>query len=128
MRVSSRFFQGKTIGALLAAMSLSAPAGATIVWEGREVAAWPDIPITAPGGGAQLAVSTQLFPHPSGVVHGLTILVDFSDQAAAYTKADVDAWLNQKGFNGFGLKGSVRDYFLGQSLGKVIVRIGTHAG
>lgn len=121
MRVNSKVFQGKAVGGLLATMclSLSPQAGATIVWEGQEVAAWPDMPITAPGGGAQLAVSTQLFPHPSGVVNGLTILVDFSDQSAAYTKADVDAWLNQKGFNGFGLEGSVRDYFLGQSQGKV---------
>jgi M6 family metalloprotease-like protein len=107
--------------ALLAAAGLSfaVPAGATIVWEGKEVAAWPDIAIVQPANGAQLALSKQLFPHPSGVVHGLTILVDFSDQAAAYSKEDVDAWLNQAGFNSFGLKGSVRDYYLGQSLGKV---------
>lgn len=113
-----------TIAALLAAAGSSfvAPAQATIVWEGKEVAAWPDLPAppAEAKSGAQLAqVSTQLFPHPSGVVRGLTILVDFSDQAAAYTKADVDAWLNEKGFSGFGLKGSVRDYFLGQSQGKV---------
>ena len=118
---SSKFVQGKTVAGLLGAVcfSLSAQAGATIVWEGHEVTAWPDLPIAAPGSGAQFAVNTPLFPHPSGVVHGLTILVDFSDQPAAYTKADVEAWLNEKGFNGFGLKGSIRDYFLGQSQGKV---------
>lgn len=91
------------------------------MWEGKEVAAWPDlaqVPVVAPSG-AQFAVSTPLFPHPSGVVRGLTILVDFSDQPAAYSKTDVEAWLNQEGFNGFGLKGSVRDYFFGQSQGKV---------
>lgn len=121
MRFSSKFVQGKVVGGLLGALciSLTARVGATIVWEGQEVAAWPDTPITAPGGGAQLAISAQLFPHPAGVVHGLTILVDFSDAPAAYTKTDVDGWLNQKGFSGFGLKGSVRDYFLGQSQGKV---------
>jgi M6 family metalloprotease-like protein len=105
-----------------AASSFVAPAQATIVWEGKEVAAWPDLPqisTITPKGEAQLAVSTPSFPHPSGVVRGLTILVDFSDQPAAYSKADVDAWLNQEGFNGFGLKGSVRDYFFGQSRGKV---------
>jgi M6 family metalloprotease-like protein len=111
----------KPIVGLLAAagLSLAAPARATIVWEGREVAAWPDVPVDVARSGAQLAVSTPLFPHPSGVVRGLTILVDFSDQAAAYSKADVEAWLNQEGFTGFGLDGSVRDYFLGQSQGKV---------
>lgn len=105
-----------------AASTFVAPAQATIVWEGKEVAAWPDlphVPAIAPHGEAQLAVSTPLFPHPSGVVRGLTILVDFSDQPAAYSKADVEGWLNQEGFNGFGLDGSVRDYFFGQSRGKV---------
>jgi M6 family metalloprotease-like protein len=53
------------------------------------------------------------------VVRGLTILVDFSDQSPAYSKTDVEAWLNQEGFSGFGLDDSVRDYFLGQSQGKV---------
>jgi M6 family metalloprotease-like protein/MYXO-CTERM domain-containing protein len=110
-------------GALVAAMlSRAALAEATIVWEGKEVAAWPDLPVAPPvvAGGAQFArLGTQLFPHPSGVVHGLTILVDFSDQAPAYTKADVDGWLNEQGFEGFGLDGSVRDYFFGQSNGKV---------
>jgi len=105
------------LGALVS--SIARPAQATIVWEGKEVRAWPDLPIVAPPAGAALAVSKPLFPHPSGSVVGLTILVDFSDQSAAYTKDDVDAWLNQKGFTGFGLKGSVRDYYLGQSRGKV---------
>ena len=105
--------------ASLLALSFATPAGATIVWEGHEVPAWPDAPAPVVTGGGQLAVATPRFPHPSGVVRGLTILVDFSDQAAAYTKTDVDAWLNQEGFTGFGLKGSVRDYYFGQSKGKV---------
>jgi M6 family metalloprotease-like protein len=60
-----------------------------------------------------------LFPHPSGVVLGLTILVDFSDQASSYSKEEVDAWLNAPGYSKFGLKGSIRDYFLKQSNGKI---------
>lgn len=121
LRMRSKLVHREAIAGLLGAvgLSLAPPAAATIVWEGREVAAWPDVPSAEPASGAQLAVNTQLFPHPSGVVHGLTILVDFSDQTASYSKADVDGWLNQEGFNGFGLKGSVRDYFLGQSHGKV---------
>ena len=114
----------RTVVGLLAAAGSSfvARAEATIVWEGKQVAAWPDLPlpvVVAKGGASFAQVSAPFFPHPSGVVHGLTILVDFSDQAAAYTKTDVDAWLNQEGFTGFGLKGSVRDYYFGQSMGKV---------
>lgn len=99
----------------------AAPANATIVWEGREVPAWPDLPAPAPStpGFQQAATNINLFPHPSGVVRGLTILVDFSDQASGYSKEEVDAWLNQAGYAKFGLKGSVRDYYLGQSNGKV---------
>lgn len=118
MRSRSFLFQSTLVLAALGSL-VARPAQATIVWEGKEVPAWPDLPIVAPPAGAALAVSKPLFPHPSGSVVGLTILVDFSDQAAAYTKDDVDAWLNQKGFTGFGLKGSVRDYYLGQSRGKV---------
>ena len=105
-----------------AVFALACPAAATIVWDGKEVVAWPDLPmraLEAPSGAQFAQLGTQLFPHPSGVVRGLTILVDFSDQAPAYTKADVEAWLNQAGYKQFGLDGSVRDYYLGQSGGKV---------
>jgi M6 family metalloprotease-like protein len=106
--------------AVAAAVS-AAPANATIVWEGHEVPAWPDLPVPSPPPSGYQAVATNinLFPHPSGVVKGLTILVDFSDQASAYSKEEIDAWLNQSGYNKFGLKGSIRDYYLGQSNGKV---------
>lgn len=99
----------------------AAPANATIVWQGREVPAWPDLPLPAAStpGFEQAASNINLFPHPSGVVKGLTILVDFSDQASAYSKEEIDAWLNQSGYSKFGLKGSVRDYYLNQSNGKV---------
>jgi M6 family metalloprotease-like protein/MYXO-CTERM domain-containing protein len=111
------------LAALLAGATIGLPAtaNATIVWEGREVPAWPDLPLAAQStpGFQQAATSINLFPHPSGVVRGLTILVDFSDQASAYSKEEVDAWLNQSGYNKFSLKGSVRDYYLNQSNGKV---------
>ena len=119
MRVRLNFARG--FGGLLVLLgsSFATPAGATIVWDGHEVPAWPDAPVPDATGAGQLAVAKPLFPHPSGVVRGLTILVDFSDQSAAYTKTDIEAWLNQEGFTGFGLKGSVRDYYFGQSRGKV---------
>ena len=103
--------------------TLAGEAQATIVVNGKAVPAWPDLqprepapPIAFDKFGASAAM---LFPHPSGVLHGLTILVDFSDQAGAYSKTEVDAWLNDKGYNQFGLTGSIRDYYLKQSNGKV---------
>ncbi|HET7545371.1 MAG TPA: M6 family metalloprotease domain-containing protein [Polyangiaceae bacterium] len=102
--------------------TLASEAQATIVVNGKAVPAWPDL---EPGEPAPTALdqfgasAAMLFPHPSGVLRGLTILVDFSDQAGAYSKTEVDAWLNSKGYNQFGLTGSVRDYYLKQSNGKV---------
>lgn len=112
-------------GAILAAFAAApSSARATIVWEGREVPAWPDLPESggAAVAGRHLAAAPSginLFPHPSGVVRGLTILVDFSDKTSAYSKEEIEAWLNQTGYNKFGLKGSIRDYYLKQSSGKV---------
>lgn len=90
---------------------------------GKAVPAWPELQTDEPP--PQVAfdqvgvAAAMLFPHPSGVVRGLTILVDFSDQAGAYSKSEIDAWLNTKGYNQFGLTGSVRDYYSKQSNGKV---------
>jgi len=112
------------VGLLAGFAAAPSPARATIVWEGREVPAWPDLPESSAAGpaGRRLAAappSINLFPHPSGTVRGLTILVDFSDKASAYSKEEIDAWLNQVGYSKFGLKGSIRDYYLKQSNSKV---------
>ena len=95
---------------------LSAPARATIVWQGKQVPAWPDL--QPPANASVLydqVLPSHLFPHPSGVVAGLVILVDFSDTPATLSKDEIDAWLNTKGYNKYGLTGSIRDYYLGQS-------------
>lgn len=93
--------------------------------------AWPDEAVAASGGfiagGAAGAAAAKTgaaapvhhYPHPAGTVLGLTLLVDFSDQAPAFTKEEVDEWLNLKGFNRFSCKGSVRDFYLDASNGKV---------
>ena len=108
---------------LAAMLLLPSSAQATIVWEGKEVPAWPDLvlPMGDPGISVPhaLASTIHLFPHPTGVVKGLTILVDFSDAAATLSKDEIDAWLNTKGYNKYGLTGSIRDYYLGQSNGIV---------
>lgn len=75
---------------------------------------------------AETPASINLYPHPSGVVRGLTILVDFSDEASALSAEEIDAWLNEAGYNEHGLQGSVRDYFLAQSNGKVDYQNAVH--
>jgi M6 family metalloprotease-like protein len=57
-----------------------------------------------------------------GQIRGLTILVDFPDLQSAVTAADVDALLNQPGYSANGNRGSVRDYFLTVSGGKLDYR------
>jgi len=103
--------------------TLAGRAHATIVVNGKAVSAWPDLAPSEPSPGIAFdTVGTpgiKLFPHPSGIVRGLTILIDFSDQTGAYSKAEIDAWLNTRGYDQFGLTGSIRDYYLKQSNGQV---------
>lgn len=54
-----------------------------------------------------------------GNVRGLTIIVEFSDTTAAATRAQVDDLLNLPGYSRGGNLGSVRDYFLTMSSGKL---------
>jgi M6 family metalloprotease-like protein len=101
---------------ILAVGLLPSPARATIVWQGKVVPAWPDLQAPAnPTVRYDQLGPIHLFPHPSGVVKGLVILVDFSDVPATLSKDEVDAWLNTEGYSKYGLTGSIRDYYLGQS-------------
>ncbi len=50
-------------------------------------------------------------------VHGVTILIDFEDEVASYTPADLDNFMNLPGYTGHDNNGSVRDYFLDVSDG-----------
>lgn len=113
--------QGALIAATILTVGLTAGrAQATIVWEGKEVSAWPDLepPVRTSTLNAPPS-PLHVFPHPTGTIKGLVILVDFSDAPATLSKADIDAWLNTKGYSGAGLTGSIRDYYLGQSNGMV---------
>ncbi|MEO7423957.1 MAG: M6 family metalloprotease domain-containing protein [Fibrobacteria bacterium] len=110
-------------------------AQALIVYQGKVVPAWPaeaEAPaakVSAPAGQAAAspsasavsaaAAAPHYYPHPSGAVWGLTLLVDFSDQSPAFTKEEINDWLNLKGFNRFSNQGSVRDYYAEASNGKV---------
>lgn len=108
---------------LLAAAALSTTsAWGLIVVDGKIVPAWPDQHAPdgdGPSGPQRAQLGLGFYPAPKGVVHGLTLLVDFSDTSPAFTAAEVDAWLNQPGFSRDGLNGSVRDYFFETSNGVV---------
>jgi hypothetical protein len=100
---------------------LAAPASALIVADGKIVPEWPEQRRrVAPTTAAQVTgVSSEFYPNPQGVVHGLTLLVDFSDASPAFSTDEVDKWLNEPGFSEDGLNGSVRDYYFDNSNGKV---------
>jgi len=50
---------------------------------------------------------------------GLCVLVEFPDVPATITREEVEAFCNQHGYSGFGNNGSVHDYFLENSLGRL---------
>jgi M6 family metalloprotease-like protein len=116
----SRRTLGVALAAAVAALSLAGPARALIVVDGKIVPAWPDqAPVALPPGVQLAAPNIGLYPDPKGVVYGLTLLIDFSDAPPAFTKPEIDAWLNQQGYGEDGLNGSVRDYFSDQSNGLI---------
>ena len=49
---------------------------------------------------------------------GLCLLIDFSDAPATIPREEVERFCNQPGYTGFGNNGSVRDYFLANSIGR----------
>src|SRR5690606_11771077 len=69
-----------------AVMAILPPsAHSLIVHDGKIVAAWPaetdPAPQAGPGPLAKTSAAIQHYPRPTGEVWGLTLLVDFSDQA-----------------------------------------------
>lgn len=50
---------------------------------------------------------------------GLCLLVQFPDVPGTVTRDEVEAFCNQQGYTGFGNQGSVYDYFLDNSIGKL---------
>ena len=49
---------------------------------------------------------------------GLCLLIDFPDVPGTIAREEVDRFCNQAGYNGFGNNGSVRDFFLANSIGR----------
>ena len=114
----------------LIALMLPAMAFADIVYQGKRVQEWPaeamptfDNSRGAPQSRALMkttAVTTKShYAAPKGKIYSLTLLVDFSDQAAPVTVSEVENWLNKEGFNRDGCNGSVRDYYLDVSNGQL---------
>ena len=114
----------------LIALMLPAMAFADIVYQGKRVQEWPaeamptfDNSRGAPQSRALMkttAVTTKShYAAPKGKIYSLTLLVDFSDQAAPVTVSEVEDWLNKEGFNKDGCNGSVRDYYLDVSNGQL---------
>jgi M6 family metalloprotease-like protein len=120
----SRKLGSRGLEALLLAGALASAAQATILWEGREVAEWPDQHLSALGksSAGSLPAAAGFYPAPKGIVYGLTLIVDFSDSPAKFTLQQADDWLNKPGFVMGNTKGSVRDYFLEVSNGQVDLR------
>ncbi len=113
---------GRILIVLLGAFGWQA-AHALIVVDGRILPAWPD---TGSGSFSRPALAKASatpylgqYPHPKGTVYGLTLVIDFSDQSPAFTKAQVENWLNTKGFQSGNVKGSVRDFYSEISNGQV---------
>lgn len=50
---------------------------------------------------------------------GLCLLIDFSDAPATISRDEVERFCNKPGYDGFGNKGSVYDYFLDNSIGRL---------
>ena len=113
----------------LIALMLPAMALADIVYQGKRVQEWPaeamptfDNSRGAPQRALMKTTAVTAKSHyaaPKGKIYSLTLLVDFSDQAAPVTVSEVEEWLNKEGFNRDGCNGSVRDYYLDVSNGQL---------
>ena len=68
--------------------------------------------------GAALAPSLAAAP-VTGAVKGLTVMIQFPDQAGTMTAAQVDAFLNSQNYTDFGNAQSVRGYYSSASGGKL---------
>ncbi|OIP50033.1 MAG: hypothetical protein AUK31_05250 [Fibrobacteres bacterium CG2_30_45_31] len=92
---------------------------ATIVWDGETLNEWPAeaFPERQHSHKVLTKVTSTttglgIYASPKGVYTGLTLLVDFSDNSAVFTKQEVWNWLNQPGFYVNNCDDSIRDYYL----------------
>ena len=118
------------LGLLSSILLLPTMLFADIVYQGKRVQEWPEearptfnnMNASKPSLVLARSAVTQTQSHyaaPKGKIYSLTLLVDFSDQKAPVSVADVEEWLNKEGFNRDGCNGSVRDYYLDVSNGQL---------
>ena len=104
------------------------PVYSLIVWEGKIVNEWPDQEITTlrksfvSSSSSSTTTGFGFYSHPKGTIYGITMIVDFSDQPANFTLAQVSDWLNKPGFTSGTTQGSVRDYFYECSNGQLTLQ------
>ena len=67
------------------------------------------------GSASQLAMQRRR----TGEYAGLCLPIEFDDFPAAISRDEIDAFCNDRGYGGFGNNGSVCDYFLDNSCGKL---------
>ncbi|PWJ35548.1 M6 family metalloprotease domain-containing protein [Fibrobacter succinogenes] len=117
-------------GLLMGLLLLPTMLFADIVYQGKRVQEWPEearpsFNNQSAGKPSFLLARTPVtqnkshYAAPKGKIYSLTLLVDFSDQKAPVSVADVEEWLNKEGFNRDGCNGSVRDYYLDVSNGQL---------
>ncbi|HEX8613255.1 MAG TPA: M6 family metalloprotease domain-containing protein [Telluria sp.] len=68
---------------------------------------------------AMMAPSAAASAAVSGQMRGLTVIIDFSDAPGTITKPQVESFLNDANYTGFGNAQSVRGYFLAVSGNKL---------
>jgi M6 family metalloprotease-like protein len=94
-------------------------------WQGKVRSGYQPAPASSSSGTQPPPGFLPAPPEPdsrlfrSGTIRALTIFVDFSDQPATMTKADLDSLYNQVGYSKYGNNGSVHDYYRDVSLGKI---------
>lgn len=79
---------------------------------GRDLEQSSIMPSATTGTTSGLAAGASATAAVTGTMRGLTVIIDFPDQAGTITKAQVESFLNDAVYTGFGNAQSVRGYFL----------------
>lgn len=105
----------KKIFLLLFITGIYTSTSALIVWKNEIVPAWPEPPrpflSKSLSSSASASEGFGYYFQPRGKVYCLTMIVDFSDEAAKFTSEEIDDWLNKPEYSAGKTNGSVRDYY-----------------
>ena len=89
--------------------------------EGKVVPAWPDQHLAKLGKGSAGSPPAALgfYSAPKGLLHGLTMCIDFSDNPASFTIPQVESYLDTPGYSSSYAASSVHDYYYAVSNGQI---------